>query len=249
MTLLESSPLLDSRSFTVQHIHTILHLLARASADRLPALFILTLTVLSLPLQREALNKSLSTSLHAARTQLLVSPTAAGSNGSPISPEQVQLALKCLDDLEGQIDPVASRKRKRGYGDQPASQVIASAELPTLCQHLLLSVEPKEVRRVVEGSLRARLAYERAHDLHGGPAAWAKDLVLACQAQVDANAPGSRTQTRTKSLVYGLLPGLLKELGVDVASLAKDQPEPARKWLAEPQKEVSHRLAGLIAMC
>lgn len=235
MTLLEASlPILLARMFSPDHIRTVLDLLARASSNGLPALFILTLTILSLPSEQEMLSKSLMPTLESARTQILAIPLGA----SPISAEQVQLAFKCLNDLERQLDPVVSRKRKRGYVDSAALQP-QSAELPILLGHIALSIDPEGSRHLLEGSLRARLAYERAHGIHdGGEAGWAGDLIAACVPQIDSGGSSSRTQARWRSLMYGVLPMKLRELGIDTAIVAKDQAETAKRWLREPTREV-----------
>ena len=87
-------------------------------------------------------------------------------------------------------------------------------------------------------SLRARLAYEKAHGLDAGKQGWAKDVLAACTQQTKACEAG-RTQARWKSFTYGVLPSIFGDLGIEIAGVVQEQSEAVRKWLQEPRREVS----------
>jgi hypothetical protein len=217
LIVLESFPQSLS-SLPPDYAHVSLSLLASAASFSLPALFILALTLLCRPV---TLDRNLLQPLESARTAL-----CSISLHSVIIPDQVQLAMKCLNDIERRLEPSISRKRKR----TPAQP----RELEDLLQ-CLLDTHAEQAEFHLRVSLRARLAYEQAFGLGRGIAGWLGDLLAICAGK---SVGETRQAIRWRSFAYGVLPNILRAMEVETSDEVVAKHETVGRWLKAIPQEV-----------
>ena len=216
----------------------LLSLLALAAAQALTALFILCLTLFSGALPQR-LGDSVTNALDQARAAL-----AGVSSASPISPAQVEMAVRYIDKLERRLDPATARRRtRRAIGTRDRTGTTSKAVDVHAALRILLSVDPPSIHSVLTTSLRARQAHDRVFGSdvtsQESRAGWTRDLLKACMSKTGrAGEPGNRDEARWRSLTFGVLPSLLRVLDVDLDAALAEQTDDVKQHFEAPAGDV-----------